>query len=451
MRYLLIAACLAASLRCGAATDCTPGAMPADGFVTAVQRNAPAVAQIVVLRGARDPMEEARGFEFFQPMQGLPLPGGEEVDRTFSSGFFIDPEGLLLASAHAVFDAREIWVVTADGRRLRAALRGVDRPRDVALLKVQASGMPVVRMQPGAAICPGAWIVAIGSPFGFDRTITAGVVSAYPRYLHGSGIPLIQSDVVLNPGSSGGPLFDAQGTLVGMSTMIFTATGIYVGVSFALPVDELLRVADALKATGSPRGGDIGARTQPLTPDLARAFGLQATAGALVVHVDAKGPAARAGLHAGDVLLGLARGERLAQAELEARLAALRPGAIAEVGVWRDGALHRVRVEVAAAPATPPAPLAVRRAADEPRLGLVLAVLQHRVAELPPGLYVESATGSALLAGLERGDRILAVNAIPVASPDEFDAALARAGARGAIALLVERGSTVAYVPVVRD
>lgn len=438
------------SVAAGAATACSPGALPPGGFAAAVQRNEPAVAQVVVLRGGRDPMEDAAGFEFFRPLQGLPLPGGDAIERTFSSGFFIDPDGLLLASAHAVFDAREIWVITAGGERLRAAVRGLDRQRDVALLKVDAHGQPVVHAA-ASPPCPGGWVVAIGTPFGFESTVTAGVVSAYPRYLHGSSVPLIQSDVVLNPGSSGGPLFDAGGALVGMNTMIFSSTGIYVGVSFALPVEELMRAADALRHGGAARAGVIGVHTQPLGPDLGRAFGVDAGQGALVSKVEAGSSAARAGLRAGDVILGLARGERLTYTELEGRVAASRPGATLDLQVWRDGALARIGVELGPARDEPlPAPVA-RHAAEEVRLGLGLAAITRSGGGMVPGLYVDSATGSALLAGMERGDRIFAVDSVAVATPAEFDAALARAGANGVVALLVGRGTATVYVPVNRD
>jgi serine protease Do len=441
---LWIIASLTGKSCAAAAAECAPAPTPRDGFIAAVQRNEPAVVQVVVLRAGRDPTEDSLGFEFFQPMQGLPLPGGDAVDRTFSSGFFIDPDGLLLASAHAVFDAREIWIVTATGRRLRAQVLGLDRKRDVALLKVDATGMPVVSMRPDTAICPGGWVVAIGTPFGFDRTVTAGVVSAYPRYLHGSAIALIQSDVVLNPGSSGGPLFDAAGSLVGMSTMIFSASGIYAGISFALPVRELMRVTQAMKSNESSRAGDIGARTQPLTSDLARAFGLDSDRGTIVVQVDAQGPAARAGLRAGDVIHGLT------QDQLDAALAAAHPGGVLDMDIWRGGGVHHAKLQlVAAVEALPTMP--AHRVAGEQRLGLGLTMLKRPLAKPPAGLYVESATGSALLAGLERGDRIVAVNAIPVETPDEFDAALARAGVDEAVALLVERGSALAYVAVIRD
>ena len=446
LRFLLLAAWFVVGAAHGA--QCDPSPVPARGFVAAAERNAPAVVQVVVLRGARDPMEEVAGFEFFQPMQGLPLPGGEGLDRTFSSGFFIDPDGLLLASAHAVFDARGIWIVTADGRHLRAKVLGIDRRRAVALLKVDATAMPVERLAGEPAICSGAWVVAMGSPFGFDRTVTAGIVSTYPRYLHGSDIPLIQSDVVLNPGSSGGPLFDADGALIGMNTMIFSSTGIYVGMSFALPLQELRRTAQVLRRAGASRAGDIGARMQPLSDGLARAFGLDGTAGALIVRVGEGGAAARAGLRAGDVVLGFTRGERLPHEEIESRLSAAVPGTSLAMEVWRGGAPRTVRVEVPAGN-TNNQQTQEDVLAGETRLGRGLAVLKAR-ADLPAGLYVESATGSSLLAGVERGDRIVAVNAQPVATVDQFDAALATASGRTVVALLVSRGGAIAYVPVTR-
>jgi len=293
-----------------------------------------------------------------------------------------------------------------------------------------------------------SWIVAIGTPFGFDRTVTAGVVSAYPRYIHGSSIPLIQSDVVMNPGSSGGPLFDGSGALVGMGTMIFSDTGVYVGVSFALPVGELMRVAQALRTRGAVRIGDIGIRTQPVTADLAAAFGHHGMSGALVARVAPDGPAGRAGLKAGDIVLGLAHGERLMQPEIESRVSSAAPGTQLALDVWRDGAVLVVQVKVASAtaeaPGLPPLPPASR----ELRLGLGLTALTTQVPGRPAGLYVESATGSALLAGLERGDRIVAVNTVAVASIAEFDAALAQAAPRKVVALLVARSSTLVYVPV---
>jgi serine protease Do len=422
--------------------------MTRSGFVAAVQRNSAAVVQVVTLRGARDPMEED-GFEFFQPLAGLPLPGGDTLERTFSSGFVIAPDGLVVASAHAVFDAREVWVLTSDSKRYRGKVVAYDRGYDVALVKIDAAGLPVVHTEPAPAICPGSWIAAIGTPFGFDRTVTAGVVSAYPRYLHGSSVALIQTDAALNPGSSGGPLFDADGVLVGMSTMIFSANGIYIGVSFALPVDELMRVVESLRTTGRSHVGDIGARTQPLTPDLARAFGLNKVEGALVVKVEPGSAADRAGLRAGDVVLGLARGERTDHPAIEAKLSSARPGTQFDIDVWRNSAVAHATLKVDAASDMPAPQPTVKSAPQEMRLGLVLTIA--KIASGPSsGLYVDGATGSALLAGLEHGDRVLAVNGMTVSTLADFDAALAKVRSQPVVALLVIRGGAMAYVPVPR-
>ena len=209
------------------------------GFVEATLRNAPSVVSVIVLRARRDPLEDIEGFDFFQAVSGLPLGDGASatLERSTSSGFVISSGGHILTNTHGVFDARETWVVTTDGRRFKAGIVGLDRSSDVALLKINASGLAVAQLASVGHVCPGEWVAALGAPFGFDHSLTVGIVSAYPRFLAGgAGMPLIQSDVVLNPGSSGGPLFNADGLVVGMNSMIFSASGIYIGVSFSLPI-----------------------------------------------------------------------------------------------------------------------------------------------------------------------------------------------------------------------
>jgi serine protease Do len=424
---------------------------PRAGFAAAVARNSPAVVQVVVIRGVRDPMEQAEGFEFFQPLAGLPLPGsiGDTLERTFSSGFVIDPAGYLLTSAHAVFDAHEIWVVMADGRRLRAAVTGLDRRTDVALLKVEASGLPTVRLAAPPRICPGAWLAALGTPFGFESTVTAGVVSAFPRYLPGTTMPLIQSDVALNPGSSGGPLFNVEGTVVGMSSMIYSASGIYIGVSFALPIDEVMRVVERLRSAGKARRGDIGLKTQAVDRDLALAFGLPDAAGAVVIRVDPDGAADSAGLRRGDIVLSVNAAQASDQSQIESAIAAAEPGSSLTLRVWRDQAAREVRVKVSLAPQDTPPPQRRRPQATQARLGLTFAPATV-TSGMPSGVYVETASGAGLLAGLERGDRIAAVNGIGVQTAEEFDSALQALSTRPVVALLVMRGNVAVYVPVPR-
>jgi len=426
-----------------------------DGFAAAVVRNAPSVVQVVVLRAARDPMEEAQGFESFQPLAGLPLPNaaahatGAAVERTFSSGFFIDPQGELLSSAHAVYDAQEIWVFMADGRRLRASVTGLDRRSDVALLKVDASGLPTVQLAMPPRLCPGAWLAALGTPFGFDRSVTAGIVSAYPRYFPGSTVPLIQSDVALNPGSSGGPLFDAEGAVVGMSSMIYSGSGIYIGLSFALPIDEVMRLVEGIRSGGAGRRGGIGFKLQAVTRELAMSFGLREPEGALVVGVEPGGAADQAGLRSGDVVLGVQDKAPVNPVRVERQIAAAQPGSPLTLRIWRNEAARTVRVRVAAAEQDKPPLMRYGNPAAQARLGLTLAPAKV-TAGMPAGLYVEGASGAALLAGLERGDRIAAVNGTVVQTAAEFDAALQAAGGRAAVALLIERGEVSIYVAVVR-
>jgi serine protease Do len=412
-------------------------------------RNAPAVVSVIVLRPRRDPMEDIEGFDFFQAVAGLPLGDGASAtqERSNSSGFIISPDGHVLTSAHALFDAREAWVVTVDGRRFRAGILGLDRSSDVALLKIDASDLSVAPVAPSARICPGEWVAALGAPFGFDYSLTVGVVSAYPRFLSGgAGVPLIQSDVVMNPGSSGGPLFNAEGQVIGMNSMIFSATGIYIGVSFSLPIDRVMRIADGFRS-GSPRG-HVGLRTQPVTPELAQAFHLSPPRGALVTRVSSASPAEEAGLRSGDILLSVNGRSLDSQLELEDAIGGARPGAMLALQVWRHNAMQQVVVKVG----TPPGELATAappQARAAPRLGMVLSPASATKG-MPVGAYVETASGSSLLAGIEPGDRITAINGIDVTNLGDFDAALESVHASKVVAFLVTRGSATIYIPVIR-
>ena len=341
-----IAFALAASLACGAPPG-TPenacldrsGPGSGQGFIAAVARNAPAVVNVIVVRERGEPFDEPDADFFLSSVAGLPLPDRLPAERAVSSGFIISSDGQILTSAHAVLRAQEIWVRTADGMRLPARVVGLDRRTDVALLQVEARGLPVVPLVTGTRLCAGEWVAAIGTPFGFENSVTAGVVSAYPRHVPGAaGLPLIQTDAAINPGSSGGPLFNAAGVVVGMNSMIFSALGGSVGLSFALPIDRVMRVAHALRAGGTPRA-DIGIRTQHMTAELASAFGLDSGGGALVSRVEPGSAAAAAGLRAGDIVLAVnAAAHRLAAGDrgghrLRAHRRAHRPGYLAAEGI----------------------------------------------------------------------------------------------------------------------
>jgi serine protease Do len=453
-RSLACAALLAALLPAAAqmpASTCA-GQAPAvaqRGFAAAVARNAPAVVSIVILRPRREPDADLESFGFFQSMSGLPLPhapaAGTTQERSTSSGFAFSADGYILTSSHAVFDARGIWVIAADGRRWPAALLGVDRATDVAVLKIDAPGFPVAAIAASPRICAGDRVAAMGDPFGFEGSVTAGVISAYPRFLPGGGgMPLIQTDVAINPGSSGGPLFGADGAVIGMNSLIFSASGIYIGVSFALPIDRVLKLAAELRAGASARG-EIGLRTQPVSAELAHAFGLDKPRGALVVKVMPGGPADQAGLRIGDIVLSAGRGGWGPTQDVEDVLAAARPGAILHLQLWRQRGLREVAVQVNAVAVDPPKP---RERLQHARLGLGLVSRQG--AGVPAGAWVETSSGAALLAGIEPGDQIIAVNATHVITPDDFDAALESASGP-VVALLVARGSVMLYLPVLRQ
>jgi serine protease Do len=407
------------------------------------------VVNVLVIRARGEPFEELDGTEFFlSSVTGLPLPGNSVPERAISSGFIIAADGHVLTSAHAVLGAQETWVQLADGTRHPARVVGLDRRADVALLKVEAAGLPVVPLAAGTLLCPGEWVAAIGSPFGFEHSVTAGVVSAYPRFVPGAGgLPLIQTDAAINPGSSGGPLFNSAGVVVGMNSMIFSALGGSVGLSFALPIDRVMRSAAAMRAGGSASRAGIGLRTQPVTPELATAFGLDGARGALVVQVEPDTPASAAGLRPGDIVLSVNAGPPGLQPDLEEAIASARADAPIALELWRRRSAHRALV----VPQPPQrAPQREGHAAPaEERLGLVLAS-RKATAGMPAGVYVEAATGAGLLAGIQAGDRLTAVNDAPIASPEDFDRVLDAARAAKVVALLVARGAAAVYVPVVR-
>ncbi|MBC5763942.1 trypsin-like peptidase domain-containing protein [Ramlibacter albus] len=444
---LLLAAAPAAALadECGSRAT----ARTAAEFGEAVSRLAPAVVTLRVLRPPRAD-DEVPGL---YAMSGLPLPGGADgrepaLERSFSSGFVIGADGWIVSTAHAVYRAQQAFVELADGRQLPARVVGSDLRNDVALLKVQVSGLPVADIAADVQLCAGDALAALGSPFGFERTVTSGVVSAPLRQLPGvHAAPLIQTDVALNPGSSGGPLFDTQGRVVGMSSMIYSDTGIYVGVSFAVPIARVLKVAAALRQGRYPQR-EMGIVTQPLTAPLAEAFGLADSHGVLVANVRAGSAAALSGLRPGDVVLGAGGAAVDDEAALEDAVAAA-PGGVVRLQVWRGRSRHVVAVRTMAGSEPSGGPPQREAEGPERRLGLGIASAAA-TQQMPAGVYVERAAGSGLLAGLEPGDRITAVNGTDVTTPDAFDAALDAARDRDVVALLVWRNRAPLYIAVRR-
>ncbi len=446
----VLLACTSVALAQSVPSCPASGQVNAPDFVQAVAHNLPSLVRLLTVRewGNSAPGDTEQAFSMADDPSSVEPDGDGPAlsERVIASGFVLTSDGFILTSAHAVTERREVWAVLADSRWLPARVVGIDRRADVALLKVAADGLPVAPIAPAARVCAGQWLGALGAPFGFEQTLTVGVVSAEPRVLPGyGGVSQIQMNVTLNPGSSGGPLFNAAGEVVGVNTMIFSSTGFYLGISFAVPIARALQVAERLRHAATRPMAALSVVTQPISPALARAFGLPQPGGVLVSS-DQHG--ADAGLRRGDVVLAIDGHAVGTSEDLDDVLAEQIPGVTVRVVVWRAGRRETLRVALRTLPTEADAALPAGSTAWTRRLGLLL-VPAAETARLQPGVYVQSASGPGLLAGLEPGDRIVAVNATPVASPAAFDAALSDLHA-DTVALLVVRGPMSMYVPVMR-
>ncbi len=393
-----------------------------------------------------DPLYEFfRRFGFGVPRPQLPPARGE------GSGFVISADGYILTNAHVVDGAREVTVRMTDRREYRARVVGQDGRTDVAVLKIDASNLPTVRIGSPAGLRAGEWVIAIGSPFGFDNSVTAGIVSATARTLAGDAYtPFIQTDVAVNPGNSGGPLFNLRGEVIGINSQIYSRTGGYQGISFAIPIDVAMHVKDELVEHGRVQRGRIGVVIQEVNQALADSFRLSRPRGALVAEVDQGGPADKAGVKAGDVILAVDGRAIERSGELPAIIAGIAPGSEATLTIWRDKSERKLRVRVGELEDVPQ--VAARSAqGDEEggKLGLAVRPLtgSERLRLRTQGrLVVERALGPAADAGVQPGDVLIAVNDARVESMAQFRAEVEKSGAT--VALLIERGGTQTYVAV---
>jgi serine protease Do len=369
--------------------------------------------------------------------------------RSLGSGLVIDASGYIITNAHLVAARPEISVRLADRREFEARVVGLDPLSDIALLKIEADGLPQVRIGDPAALHPGEWVAAIGSPFGLELSVSAGIVSALGRTIpEESFVPFIQTDVAVNPGNSGGPLFNLRGEVVGVNSAFYSQTGGSMGVSFAIPIDVALEVAAQLRAHGKVTRGRIGVRLQEVTVELARALRLPRPAGALLVEVFPQNAAARAGMRPGDVIVRFDGQPVETDAALVRLTARATPGATVQVELLRFGAPLFLQLKVDPARVAR-MPAAVARDAEP--LGLQLAPLDRKQRErmrLEGGLVIERARDAALRAGLLRGDLILSVNGKTVSSAEAFGAALQAAGKGATVALLVQRDGVRQFVPL---
>jgi serine protease Do len=382
-----------------------------------------------------------------------PGPSPEGRGQGIGSGFIISTDGYVLTNAHVVADSDEVTVRLADSREFKGKIVGVDSRTDVALLKVNATGLPTVKLGNSEQLKVGEWVAAIGSPFGFVNTITAGIVSAKGRSLPDeSFVPFIQTDVAVNPGNSGGPLLNLKGEVVGINSAIYSRTGGYMGVSFAIPIEVALDVTKQLQATGKVTRGRLGVQIQALTPELAKSFRLENTNGVLVASVEPGSPADKSGLQAGDVILTF-NGKPVQNAnELPRVVAATKPGTTVALEVWRGGAKRQVKAILAEFPSDNVAEQQspeTRKSSN--KLGLTvreLAPQQRKALGIEYGLVVESVANPSPSTQVQRGDIIIAVNNIYFKSVEEFNRIVQQQPAGGIVALLVRRGDAALYIPV---
>jgi serine protease Do len=403
-------------------------------------------------------------FEFFRRF-APPMPQGqaprEQESQSLGSGFLISEDGYLLTNAHVVDRADKITVRLTDKREFKAKVIGADKRTDVALLKIDATGLPKVRMGEPDRLKVGEWVVAIGSPFGFDSSVTAGIVSAKGRSLpQDNFVPFIQTDVAINPGNSGGPLFNMNGEVVGINSQIYTRSGGSMGLSFAIPIDVAMQVSDQLRSTGKVTRGRIGVTIQELTRELAESFGLSKPEGALISSVEKGGPADKAGIEVSDVILKFDGKAVVGSVDLPRIVAATRPGGKAVVELWRKGAVKQVTVEVAEMPEEGKLARAVKKMEENvaemiTRLGVAVSELtREQVQELQVGggLLVEEVKGSAArAAGLQHGDVLLAIGNMPIRSLAQFNDILKQVPKGRNVALLVRRGDAASYVAIRLD
>ncbi|MBS0578365.1 MAG: DegQ family serine endoprotease [Proteobacteria bacterium] len=437
-------------------------------FTQLVERYGPAVVNVEVVEKAR-PAAGGNGlspddpfYDFFRRF-GLPAPGqgpaprgNQPAVRGAGSGFVVSSDGYILTNAHVVANADEVTVRLTDRREYLAKVIGADERTDVAVIKINATNLPTVKLGDPSRIKAGQWVVAIGSPFGFENTVTSGIISATSRTVPGENyVPFIQTDVAVNPGNSGGPLFNMAGEVIGINSQIFSRTGGFMGVSFAIPIDVARNVEEQLVKTGHVVRGRIGVTIQDVNAQLAESFGLDRPHGALVSSVDKDGPAAKAGILPGDVILSVAGHPIEHYGELSGQIATMKPGQEATLQVWRNGKAQNVSVRIeelkekptqVAAQSEPKEKSASEQASV---LGLTVRPLQPQEkarVDTQGSLLVEDVSGPAQDAQVEPGDIILGVNGKRVNTVKELQEAAKNSGKN--VALLIQRQDAQIFVPL---
>lgn len=431
-------------------------------FSSITAQNGPAVVNISVVGSTKvsddNPMADAlpngmdpfqHFFRRFQQGPGQPIPR-DTPSRGQGSGFIVSADGIILTNAHVVRDASDVTVKLTDRREYAAKVLGSDPRTDIAVLKIDAKDLPTVATGNIQELRVGEWVLAIGSPFGFENTVTAGVVSAKGRSLpDDSAVPFIQTDVAVNPGNSGGPLFNTRGQVVGVNSQIYSRTGGYQGLSFAIPIDIALKIKDQIVRTGTVEHARLGVTIQEVNQALADSFKLDKPEGALVSSVQTGGPADKAGLQTGDVIRKVDGRVIASSGDLPAIIGMAMPGDKVVLEVWRKGEARQIDARLGNAGESAKKVAKTDSQASQGRLGLALRPLQPDEREAvgaPGGLRVEAVAGAAERAGIAPGDVVLAVNGTPVQDVAQVRAIVEKSAK--SVALLIERAGDKIFVPI---
>lgn len=480
MSFMRTLGCLALLL---AMTGCTPGKQTAPGqapqgvqsapaplvtlpdFSSLVAREGPAVVNISSTKivhdsdtdqSSQDSQDNDPFYDFFHRfMPNSPQAPHDYASKSLGSGFIISHDGYILTNAHVIDDSDEVTVKLTDKREFRAKVIGSDKRADIALIKIRAKNLPIVPIGDPSTLKVGEWVLAIGSPFGFDNSVTSGIVSAKGRSLPDENyVPFIQTDVPINPGNSGGPLFNMKGEVVGINSQIYSRTGGYMGLSFAIPIDVAMNISNQLRENGKVSRGKIGVEIQELNQDLAKSFGMKDANGALVASIEKGGPADQAGIRPGDVIIGFNGKAVESSTELPALVGATKPGTKASVKIWRDGSEQDISMTVGelSSSVSPAVESPQRLSIDRIGLGLKnLGADQKSAAGVDHGILIVKVRGALMQSQLAEGDIILAMNHTDITSVDQFNDLLSRIPRGQTVALLIRRGSSSIYIPIKVD
>jgi serine protease Do len=437
-----------------ASATATAGALP--NFADLVAKHGPAVVQISTTQSAEKVSMGERGtpdlsemFPNFRGFRGMPQPD-QGPAQGVGSGFIVNPDGIILTNAHVVANADEVTVRLTDKREFKAKVLGSDKVTDVAVLKIEAKDLPSVKVGNPDTTRVGDWVVAIGTPFGLDNTVTSGIVSAKARALPGdAAVPFIQTDAAVNPGNSGGPLFNMNGEVIGINSQIFSRSGGYMGLAFAVPIDVAMNVKDQIQQYGKVQHGRLGVTIQEVNTALAENFGMKKAEGALVSSLAKDSAGAKAGLEPGDVILKFDGKAISRSAELPPMVAAVKPGAKVTLEVWRDGKSKELTATIGSTEDSGNVQASAKELAGKGKLGVAVRPLtqeEKKAAELAGGVVVEQVAGAAAKAGVRAGDVIVAVNNVPVKDPAQLKELVGKANK--SVALLVQRDDARIFIPV---